>query len=80
MNYTIAVTDEIGGDLKLEFGRNGNQYTVGLYNTETKDYTHRNCTSYGEAIHIYCKMVDLIVRSFGSEQYKRDFLQTYGRQ
>lgn len=36
MNYTIASMKDVHGTIKVEFGKSGNQYLVGIYETENK--------------------------------------------
>ncbi len=49
MNYTIATTEEVHGNLCLNIDKNGNEYTVGLFNEATKEYTHRSFKTIDDA-------------------------------
>lgn len=75
MNYTIATTKEVHGNLCLNIDQNGNEYTVGLFNEETKEYTHRSFKTIDEALTVYKTLVELIIRRYGTEEYKRNVLK-----
>lgn len=75
MNYTIAVTEEVHGKLRLNIDKNSNEYTVGLFNEETKEYTHRSFKTIDEALTVYKTLVELIIRRYGTEEYKRNVLK-----
>lgn len=75
MNYTIATTKEVHGNLCLNIDKNGNEYTVGLFNDVTKEYTHRSFKTIDEALTVYNTLVELIVKGYGTEEYKRNVLK-----
>lgn len=75
MNYTIATTKEVFGNLCLNIDKNGNEYTVGLFNEETKEYTHRSFKTIDDALTVYKTLVELIVKGYGTEEYKRNVLK-----
>lgn len=75
MNYTIAETKEVHGNLCLNIDQNGNEYTVGLFNEETKEYTHRSFKTIDDALTVYKTLVELIVKGYGTEEYKRNVLK-----
>nr|DAJ52034.1 MAG TPA: hypothetical protein [Caudoviricetes sp.] len=75
MNYTIATTEEVHGNLYLNIDKNGNEYTVGLFNEVTKEYTHRSFKTIDEALTVYKTLVELIVKGYGTEEYKRNVLK-----
>lgn len=75
MNYTIATTKEVHGDLSLNIDKNGNEYTVGLFNEVTKEYTHRSFKTIDDALTVYKTLVELIVKGYGTEEYKRNVLK-----
>lgn len=75
MNYTIATTEEVHGDLSLKIDKNVNEYTVGLFNDVTKEYTHRSFKTIDDALTVYKTLVELIVKSYGTEEYKRNVLK-----
>lgn len=75
MNYTIATTEEVHGDLSLNIDKNGNEYTVGLFNEVTKEYTHRSFKTIDDALTVYKTLVELIVKGYGTEEYKRNVLK-----
>lgn len=75
MNYTIATTEEAHGNLSLNIDKDGNEYTVGLFNEETKEYTHRSFKTTDGALTVYKTLVELIVNGYGTEEYKRKVLK-----
>lgn len=75
MNYTIATTKEVHGNLCLNIDKNCNAYTVGLFNEETKVYNHRDFKTIDEALTVYKTLVELIIRRYGTEEYKRNVLK-----
>lgn len=75
MNYTIATTKEVHGNLCLNIDKNGNEYIVGLFNDVTKKYTHRSFKTIDDALTVYKMLVELIVKGYGTEEYKRNVLK-----
>nr|DAU13413.1 MAG TPA: hypothetical protein [Caudoviricetes sp.] len=75
MNYTIATTKEVHGNLRLCIDKSGNEYTVGLFNDVTKEYTHRSFKTIDDALTVYKTLVELIVKGYGTEEYKRNVLK-----
>lgn len=75
MNYTIATTKEVHGNLCLNIDKNGNEYAVGLFNEETKEYTHRSFKTIDDALTVYKTLVELIVKGYGTEEDKRNVLK-----
>jgi hypothetical protein len=67
MNYTIASLNDVNFGQVLTLDKNGNKYTVGLYNEETKEYTHKSFDSIGEAYTIFEKLSRCIC--FGEYSY-----------
>lgn len=68
MNYTIASMNDVNFSQVLSLGKNGNKYVVGLYNEETKEYTHKSFDSIDEAYTIFEKLSRCIC--FGDYSYK----------
>lgn len=75
MHYTIATTKEVHGNLCLNIDKNGNKYTLGLFNDVTKEYTHRSFKTIDDALTVYKTLVELIVKGYGTEEYKRNVLK-----
>lgn len=76
MIYTIAQLEEAQGSLILNIDKNGNMYTVGLYNKETKEYTSQTFNSIAEAYKVFEKLSSWIIFSYYTEKAKRQFLAT----
>lgn len=73
MNYTIAMLESLNG-LKLNVDKNGNQYTVGLFDSETKNYTHKSFVSLDEAFKVFQKVSEYIIKGLGSYNDKCNLL------
>lgn len=77
MNYTIGEFNEVHGNLTITFDKSGNGYTVGIYNRESKEYTHRTWVNERESAHnVYLTLVKWCLTSWGSEAYRRNYLMT----
>jgi len=42
MHYTVAIIEDIQGNVKVNFDKTGNKFVVGLYNKKTKEYTPKH--------------------------------------
>ena len=76
MIYTIAILDDVQGNLKLIIDKSGNKYTVALYNKETSEQTAQTFDSILEAYKVFEKLSSWIVFSYYTEKEKRQFLTT----
>ena len=77
MNYTIAVLEECNfgeGKLNLTIDRSGNKYLVGLYNTDTKEYTYNTFDSIDDAFKVFSQLSEWIIKSYYTEECKRHYL------
>ena len=77
MNYTILVTEEIQGNLSIDFGKDGNLYSVHIYNKESKQHTSKKFASIDTAFMVYSKLCEFLAKGLYSEQDKRRFLIDY---
>ena len=79
MNFTIATLTEHNmgyGHLVLNIDCNGREYLVGLYNDETKEYTHRVFKTLNHAFDMFEQLSEWIIKSEYSEADKRKYLLT----
>jgi len=67
MNYTIASLNDVNFGQVLTLDKNGNKYTVGLYNEETRECTRKSFDSIGEAYALFEKLSRCIC--FGEYSY-----------
>lgn len=74
MNYTLLSLNEIHGNLRIDLVKNGNEYNVNLYNTETKELTRRETKTLKDASRLFHGLTELLINSYGNEQYKRNYL------
>lgn len=66
MHYTLLMTEEVQGNQTLQLDKNGNQYTVGIYNKDTKEYKHITYDTISEARDKYMEMCCLMIECIGS--------------
>lgn len=78
MNYTILETEQTQGNFALELVKNGNSYTVGLYNTTNKEYTKRTFERLDTALACYTFMVCSLVYTYTTSLKQQ--LQEYTEQ
>ena len=77
MNYTIAELEECNmgyGHLKHNIDVSGDKYLVGLYNDETKQFTHRVFRTIDQAYTFFGKLSEWIVKGLYTEDEKRKYL------
>lgn len=75
MNYTIAYTEDLAENLQLNFNKSGNEYVVELYNKESHECTRRHFKTIDDALTVYHTICDLMLKGYGSEEYKRNVLK-----
>lgn len=61
MHYTLLLTEEIQGNQTLELDKSGNQYVVGIYNKDTKEYKHITYNRIEDAREKYLEMCTLFI-------------------
>lgn len=76
MNYTIATTKDLITDQTLIFGRNGQFYTVGLYDSHGNGTT-LNILDDKQANSIYLKLASYIINSYYSFSDRLKVLREY---
>jgi len=74
MNFTIAEMVDIQGDIKVKYGKDGNKYTVGIRNEETKEYTHNTYASKEDAYKVFSKLTKAIIDGCYSYEQRKSFL------
>lgn len=67
MHYTIANMSDINFNQSINLDKSGNKYVVGLYNDDTKEYTHRQFDTIQEAYAIFERLAHCIC--FGEYSY-----------
>ena len=75
MSYTIAIVEDVQGDISVNFDHVGNKYSVGIYNKTTKVYTYKIFKSTQHAKKTFTSLSNMILDQEYSEQYKRSFLE-----
>lgn len=79
MIYCIGCFRQIDGSFELELCKKGNGYYLGLENTETKEYLTRDFNNLDEAIKTFNKMVEILIKHYGNDTYKKNMFLTYGK-
>ena len=78
MNYTIATTKDLATDQVLDFGKNGQFYTVSLYDSNGNGTTI-NIADDNQAKSIYLKLMGYIINGYYSFDYRLQVLKNYGK-
>lgn len=78
MNYTIATTKDLATDQVLDFGRNGQFYTVGLYDSNGNGTTI-NILDDNQANSLYLKLASYIINGYYNFDDRLQVLREYGK-
>lgn len=76
MTYLIASMEIVNTSLILNFGKNGNKYTVSIYDKETNDLTTNKFNKKEEAYKVFEKLSSWFLLGVYSEAQKRRYLAT----
>ena len=74
MTYTIAIIEDLNGEIKVNFDKTGNKYLVGIYHNETKEYTYKEYSTHEEAKQIYIKLTTAILEGTYSYEDRKKML------
>lgn len=74
MNYTIAIMEDVQGVIRINLDKPGNEYLVGLYNKETKEYSHNTFSNINEANDIFQKLSSAIITGAYSYEQRKQML------
>ena len=78
MNYTIATTKDLATDQVLDFGKNGQFYTVSLYDNNGNGTTI-NILNHNQAESIYLELVSYIINGYYDFNHRLQVLREYGK-
>ena len=78
MNYTIATTKDLATDQVLDFGKNGQFYTVSLYDSNGNGTTVKVLDE-NQAESIYLKLASYIINGYYNFDYRLQVLREYGK-
>ena len=78
MIYNITSTEDYASSQVLQLIKNGNKYRVELYNRETKKLASSSLENREQAISIYKKFVDFMIRGLYSFEQRKDILEKNG--
>lgn len=78
MIYSIGYFKQVNGNYELTLLKKGNGYYLGLENSETKEYITRELSNLEKAIKIFNKMVEILIKHYGNDTYKKNMFLTYG--
>lgn len=74
MIYTVMVLQDVHSNQIVNLDKVGNEYTVGLFNSSTKEYTHKRFTILASAMCVFNRFVDAIARGEYSYDDRKGFL------
>lgn len=75
MSYTIATIDDVQGNISVNFDSVGNKYLVGLYNNETKEYTHMEYERQQEAYNVFERLSRAVVFGLYSYEQRKELVK-----
>ena len=78
MNYTIATTKDLSTDQVLDFGKDGQYYTIGLYDNNGNGTTVKVLDD-NQAESIYLKLVGYIINGYYNFDDRLQVLKNYGK-
>ena len=78
MNYTIAKTKDLATDQSLTFGKDGQYYTIGLYDNNGNGTTVKVLDD-NQAKSIYLKLASYIINGYYSFDDRLQVLKNYGK-
>ena len=78
MNYTIAKTKDLATDQSLTFGKDGQYYTIGLYDNNGNGTTVKVLDD-NQAESIYLKLVGYIINGYYNFNDRLQVLKNYGK-
>lgn len=76
VNYSLGIFKDVFSGLVVEIGMSGNKYYIYFVNNETKEMTSKHFDDIDKAMAAFNKMVELLIKGFGSEEYKREVLKS----
>lgn len=78
MNYTIAKTKDLSTDQSLTFGKDGQYYTIGLYDNNGNGTTVKVLDD-NQAKSIYLKLASYIINGYYNFDDRLQVLKNYGK-
>ena len=78
MNYTIATTKDLATDQSLTFGKDGQYYTIGLYDNNGNGTTVK-VLNHNQAESIYLELVSYIINSYYDFNHRFKIIRDYGK-
>ena len=75
MHYTVAIIEDVQGDVKVNFDITGNKFLVGLYNKKTKQYTHKTFDEMEEGYLIFEKLSKAIIEGCYTYEDRKGMLK-----
>lgn len=74
MHFTIALLEDVHGEIKVNFDSTGNKYLVGVYNKLTREYTHKTFDNMNTACAIFTKLCEWVVKGEYSYEDRKELL------
>lgn len=73
MYYTIASLEDVAGNQTIDFNKNGNEYTVSMYNKGTKESCSKTYKNFVDAEYVYMKFVRVVLEGIYSFEERKKF-------
>lgn len=74
MHYTVATLEDVHSGQIISLDKCGNQYQVGAYHTETKDFAHKKFATLDEAKAVFLQLASAIVDGCYSYEQRKAML------
>lgn len=73
MYYTIASLEDMAGNQTIDFDKDGNKYTVSIYNKGTKENCSKTYKNFVDAEYVYMKFVRAVLEGLYSFEERKKF-------
>lgn len=73
MYYTIASLEDMAGNQTVDFNKDGNKYTVSMYNKGTKESCSKTYKNFADAEYVYMKFVRAVLEGLYSFEERKKF-------
>ena len=75
MNYTIVTLEAVGRESILDISKDGNQYTVGIYDRESHSSATKTFKTLDEAEKVFMKFSSYFIRGMYSTADRMEMLR-----
>lgn len=75
MNYTIVTLEAVGRDSILDISKDGNQYTVGIYDRESHSSATKTFKTIDEAEKVFMRFASYFIKGMYSTSDRMEMLR-----